>query len=136
MTGYDAGRQAPDVLSGYGFVNAKDSDSVRRAVAMLGGLYIGLSLPDYALDAGTDWTFRPQSKVAGGHCVFVHGYDEGGLWLNTWAERKRMDWAFLEAFCDEAYGLLSRDWLDTHGNSPMREDFAVLATEMRTAMAA
>ena len=37
------------MLTGYGSVDPKSPECVRRAIAMLGGLYIGLSLPDYAL---------------------------------------------------------------------------------------
>ena len=136
-TGYAVGRQAPDVLTGYGAVEPKNHDGVRRAVAMLGGLFIGLSLPVYAVAEGAVWA-APKRRVpiAGGHAVFVHGYDADGLWLNSWAERKRMDWGFLDAFCDEAYGLLSRDWLEVNGSSPMREDLGAMANELRAARAA
>ena len=136
-TGYAIGRQAPDVLTGYGAVEPKNHDGVRRAIAMLGGLYVGLGLPDYALSEGAIWAApRQPFKIAGGHAVFVHGYDAEGLWLNSWAERKRMEWGFLDAFCDEAYGLLSRDWLEVNGASPMREDLFAMADELRAARAA
>ncbi len=135
-TGYAIGRQAPDVLTGYGYVNPKSPDCVRRAIAMLGGLYVGLSLPDYAVYAGADWVAPKQPyQIAGGHAVYLHGYDPDWLYLNSWGERKRMDWGFLGTFCDEAYGLLSRDWLDVHGTSPMRESFQTVADELRTARA-
>ena len=133
-TGYDIGRQAPDVLTGYGVVNARDRDSVRRAIAMLGGLYIGLSLPDYALSTRGGWVYQAGATIAGGHCVFVSGYDSDWLYANTWGERQPMDWDFFAAFADEAYGLISRDWLDTHGTSPMREDFAGVCAECRAAV--
>ena len=136
-TGYVIGRQAPDVLTGYGAVEPKNHDGVRRAIAMLGGLYVGLGLPDYAVSEGAVWAApRQRVGIAGGHAVFVHGYDADGLWLNTWAERKRMEWGFLDAFCDEAYGLLSRDWLEVNGASPMREDLLAMAAELRAARAA
>ena len=131
------GRQAPDVLTGYGRVDQRDREGVRRAIAMLGGLYIGLSLPDYAMSEGADWVAPRQAyQIAGGLAVYLHGYDPDWLYLNTWGARKRMDWGFLTAFCDEAYGLLSRDWLDTHGATPMRESFETAADELRAARAA
>ncbi len=135
--GYNVGRQAPDVLTGYGAVEPKNHDGVRRAIAMLGGLFIGLSLPEYAVSEGAIWaTPKQPATIAGGHAVFVHGYDPDGLWLNSWGERKRMEWGFLDAFCDEAYGLLSRDWLEVNGRSPANEDFARLADELQAARAA
>ncbi len=134
--GYAIGRQAPDVLTGYGSVDPKSPECVRRAIAMLGGLYIGLSLPDYAL-GDVDWVApKLPYQVAGGHAVFVHGYDPDWLYLNSWGQRRRMDWGFLATFCDEAYALLSRDWLDTHGTTPMRETFTAMADELRVARAA
>jgi hypothetical protein len=135
-TGYATGRQAPDVLTGYGYVNPKSVDGVRRAIAMLGGLYVGLSLPDYALSEGDIWVAptRPY-QIAGGHAVFLHGYDADWIYLNSWGQRTRMDWGFFATFCDEAYGLLSRDWLNVHGTSPMREDLDTLAEELRAARA-
>ncbi|MCQ8277858.1 hypothetical protein NFI95_05295 [Acetobacteraceae bacterium KSS8] len=135
--GYAIGRQAPDVLTAYGTVDYTHPDSVRRAIAMLGGLYIGLALPDYALVQGTDWcaqASRPPS--VGGHAVFLHGYDADWLYLNSWGERKRMDWGFFRNYCDESYGLLSRDWLDTRGHSPMHESFDVVAQELQAARSA
>ena len=75
-------------------------------------------------------------QVAGGHAVFLHGYDPDWLYLNSWGQRRRMDWGFLATFCDEAYALLSRDWLDTHGTTPMRETFMAMADELRAARAA
>ncbi len=135
-TGYAInGEQAPDVLTGYGYVNPLNPLSVKRAISMLGGLFIGLSLPDYALSQDADWVAPRQSfQVAGGHAVFVHGYDQNWLYLNSWGARKRMDWGFFGKFCDEAYGLLSRDWLRINGLSPANENFAQLAAEMKAAM--
>lgn len=134
--GYDIGRQAPDVLTGYGGVDPASSDCVRRAIAMLGGLYVGLELPDTAL-SDADWVVpRRPCRVAGGHAVFLHGYDPDWIYLNSWGRRRRMDWGFLHRFCDEAYGLLSRDWLGTHGTTPMRETFGAMADELRAARAA
>lgn len=135
--GYAIGRQAPDVLTAYGAVDPKHPDSVRRAIAMLGGLYVGLGLPEYALVQGSDWCAQATpAPVAGGHAVFLHGYDANWLFLNSWGERKRMDWGFFRTYCDEAYGLLSRDWLDTHATSPMREGFQTVAQELRAVRSA
>ena len=137
QTGYDVGRQAPDVLTAYGFVNPRDRDSVRRAVAMLGGLYIGLSLPTYALGTRGAWVLEPGPQtIAGGHAVFVHGYDADWLYLSTWGMRIPMSWDAFSTWSDEAYGLLHRDWLDTHGETPMHEAFDAVTAEFRAARAA
>ena len=138
LQGYDIGRQAPDVLTGFGYVDPKNRDSVRRAISMLGGLYVGLSLPEYVMTMRGAWVVQGNTvqPVAGGHAVFLHGYDDNWLYFNTWAERLPMSWELFSLICDEAYGLLHRDWLDIHGNSPMRESFDTVAQELRAARAA
>ena len=42
----------------------------------------------------------------------VVAYDVRGLTVITWAEAKRMTWTFLDAYCDEAYAVLSADWIN------------------------
>ena len=43
-------------------------------------------------------------------CGAVIAYDARGLTCITWGALKRMTWAFWDAYCDEAYACLSRDW--------------------------
>jgi hypothetical protein len=135
-SGYERPGQTRDFLTAFGWVNPKNHDSVRRSIAFLGGLYIGVSLPGVAM-TGTDWIVVPNATIAGGHAVFLHGYDADWLYLNSWGERVRMSWGFLDAYADEAYGLVSREnFLDTHGDSPMREGLDALAVELQAARAA
>ncbi|MGI4851667.1 MAG: hypothetical protein ACRYGR_06970 [Janthinobacterium lividum] len=133
--GYQRPGQTRDYLTGYGYVNPKNHDNAKRAIALCGGLYTGLALPKTALADG-DWVVVPNAVIAGGHAVYVHGYDADWLYLNTWGERRRMSWGFFDTYCDEAYGLLSREnWLGVHGITPMGEAFVALSDELAAAMA-
>ena len=48
----------------------------------------------------------------GGHAVDVVRYGAAGLTIVTWGSLKEMTWSFWDRYCDEAYCILSRDFLD------------------------
>lgn len=133
MPGTQPGRS---YLTAYGSIDPRNQQAVQRAVAFLGGLYIGLSLPEWCCETDDDWIYDPQrdNTIAGGHAVWLHGYDATGLELNTWGMTRRMSWDFLARFCDEAYGLVARQhWSDVHGVSPRGEALDALVLEMGAA---
>jgi hypothetical protein len=41
-----------------------------------------------------------------------------------------MSWRFWAAYCDEAYGLLAKDWFGPSGKAPSGFDAAALAADM------
>jgi len=135
--GYERpGQPGHDYLTAFGSVPPTDRSAVRRAIAALGGLYIGVQIPNYIMQTSGDWICQPTANqtIAGGHAVWIHGYDPDWLHFNTWGECRRMSWGWFEQFCDEAYGLLSRqNWLTIRGMSPQNEDMDALIAEMRAA---
>ncbi|OUJ14198.1 hypothetical protein [Acetobacter sp. DsW_063] len=135
VEGFERPGQTRDYLTAYGAVGPQDAVSARRSIAFLGGLYIGLSLPEWACVVGCgDWDYSPtrDNSIAGGHCVWLHGYDADWFYLNTWGDDKRMSAAFMRQFCDEAYGLVSRqNWTTVYGVSVNGEALDALVAEMR-----
>lgn len=132
-TGYQTPK-GTDILESFGYINPKDHNSVKRSIAMLGGCYIGIQLPNYAVsDEVTMWDVEPQldNSIAGGHAVYLHGYDDNVLYLNTWGQPWTMTWAFLDAYCEEAYGLISKDWINAQGVSPEGETLQGLTEELQ-----
>jgi hypothetical protein len=107
---------------------------VRQAIALFGGVYIGLSLP---LTAQTQnvWDVVPKGGANakpgswGGHCVFVPKYDAKGFTCITWGQLKTMTVAFWNKYCDEAHALLSQDWLTAKG-APSGFDQAQLQADL------
>jgi hypothetical protein len=105
----------------------KNRTDLMNSVHLFGNAYIGLNLPRSARDQEI-WSIAPGGvKIPenvpgswGGHCVLVTSYDPGGLTIVTWGATKRMSWNFYDAYCDEAYAVLSPDWFDKSGLSPMR----------------
>ena len=93
--------------------DTQDTLHVQQAIALFGGLYIGVQLPISAQtqdvwDVDTSPNGKPGSW--GGHCVFVPDYDANGLTCITWGAPKKMTWGFWGTYCDEAHALLSPDW--------------------------
>ncbi|MFT8719778.1 hypothetical protein [Acetobacter sp.] len=134
--GYERPGQTRDYLTAFGYVSPADTASVHRAIAMLGGLYIGLSLPNYACSGDADWVIDPtaDNRIAGGHAVWLHGYDADWLYLNTWGAPRRMSYGFFAQYCDEAYGLISRqNWTTLKNVSPRAENLEELVGELRAA---
>ena len=83
-----------------------------------GGLYIGLALPLSAQREQTwDWNGsltgddRPGSW--GGHAVDVVRYSAGSLTAVTWGRLQDLTWPFWDRYVDEAYCILSNDFLSS-----------------------
>jgi hypothetical protein len=96
----------------------KNLDHVRASVFIFGGCYIGLGLP-LSAQTQTIWSVPPGGLSGpgsfaswGGHAVPVVAYDAQGLTVVTWGALKRMTWGFWSAYCDEAYAVLSPDWVN------------------------
>ena len=90
----------------------------RDAIYLFGGAYIGIALPISAQKQRV-WdvpTSGLRGKGApgswGGHAVPIVDCDARGLTVVTWGALKRMTWAFYQAYCDEAYAVLSSDFLN------------------------
>jgi hypothetical protein len=58
-------------------------------------------------------------------------YDVRGLTVVTWGALKRMSWSFLDTYCDEAYAVLSQDWISNVTKlAPSDFDLATLQTDL------
>lgn len=107
-----------------------DVDQAKAAIYLFGAIKIGLSLPDMN-------TFGPWDSVTGspnqnnGHDVPLVGFDSTGFWAVTWGGLLHMSWAWYQRYTDEAYALLSRDWLNVQGLSPDGFDYPALAQDLQ-----
>ena len=121
-------------IGAFAKVATYDHTLVKSAAYLFGGLYIGLSLPKTAQgQAVWDWTHslsgaaRPGSW--GGHAVDVVAYDKKGLTVVTWGQLQEMTWAFWDRYCDEAYCLISNDFL-LAGKAPNGLDLDALKADL------
>jgi hypothetical protein len=122
-------------IGAFAAVSVRDRMLVRIGAYLFVGLYIGLQLPETAQDQDVwDWTGRLDGPAApgswGGHAVDVVGYDDTGLTVVTWGRLQELTWSFWEHYCDEAYCIISNDFL-AGGTSPEGFDLAALQDDLR-----
>jgi hypothetical protein len=99
---------------------------------IFGGCYIGLSLPKSAQAQTSNkqiWSVPPSGTGGdgapgswGGHAVPVVAYDSRSLTVVTWGALQTMTWGFWAAYCDEAYAILSPDFLEQKKGQPVTPD--------------
>jgi hypothetical protein len=104
-------------IGAFARVSTRDHRLARVAAWLFGGLYIGLQLPLSARDQAV-WDWRGSLSGAdrpgswGGHAVDVVRYNANVLTVVTWGRLQAMTWSFWDRYCDEAYCILSRDFLE------------------------
>lgn len=122
----------------------QNNGEAQDAINLFGNCYIGLALPDFAVAPGTDfsknpWVVPPQGPIDNaapntnnGHCVPAVAYDQRNLYVVTWGIIKSMSWQFYDAYADEAYAVLSPDWLNkkTH-QTPEGFDITALIQDLQ-----
>ena len=99
-------------IKAYAEIDRTNRNEVRRAIFSDVGVGIGVDLPRDAkkqIDAGQRWdvTTGPGAKPGswGGLYVYVSGYTPAGPVCVTWGRKQQMTWAWMNKYCDEAYGI-------------------------------
>jgi hypothetical protein len=121
----------------------KNVIQAKDAVNLFGSCYIGVALPDFAVQPGTDflktpWVVPPKGPVGdaapnpdNGHCIPAVGYDDRNLYVVTWGALKMMSWQFYQTYMDEAFAVLSPDWISAKlGKAPSGFDMAALKQDL------
>lgn len=145
----DTGRYCLDVLNywqstGFGSddekilafaqIDEKNQQHVEFACWGLGGVYIGVQLPKSAQTQSDEWTVANGPDAApgswGGHCVNLVGYTADGPTCVTWGRLMPMTWDFFNAYCDEAYAVISPDFLDSRDKAPSGFDLDELKIDL------
>ena len=123
-------------IAAFAAIETNKTRLVRQAIDLFGGIYVGLQLPKSCEDEEL-WAIPPDGPVGlgepgslGGHAVIVIAYDEDGLECITWGARQRMSWPFWATYCDEAYAVLSPEWIEAQGIAPCGFDFAQLQHDL------
>lgn len=127
-------------VKAFAAVETKDPVQAQDAIYLLGSLYIGVALPNFAVHGdmlAIPWTVPAGGPVGdaapnpeNGHCIPAVAYDAHNLYVVTWGELKSMSWEFYEAYADEAYAVLSQDFINAKGLAPEGFDMAALEADL------
>jgi hypothetical protein len=106
-------------------LNTRNLAELQAAIWLFGNAFIGIQLPVSA--QGQSAWLMPDGGIYstdgvpgswGGHCVPVVARSPHSITVVTWGQRLKMSDNFYRAYCDEAYAILSTDWLESSGASP------------------
>lgn len=127
-------------ILGYLSLEPGNLDHIQLATSIFGGVYLGIELPLIAqqqINAKQPWSapLSPRSPQAfpgswGGHAVPVVNFGPQGLTCVTWGQLQPMTNKFFSTYCDEAYAIVSPDWLNAQGKSPNGFDLATLLSDL------
>jgi len=140
-----------DQIVAYIALNPRNATELQQAIALFGGIYTGLALPISAQQQAI-WDTTPSSPsdagTWGGHCVPFCGYypaiagdwfhrllgasqfAKGGATCITWGQTKKLTWDFVSAYCDEAYAIVTQDFIEANGQSPSGFDLSTLQADL------
>lgn len=132
-----------DKITAFAQLEPENDVQLKDAVNIFGACYIGLELPDFAVPPDTDFLtipwIVPASGAKGnaapnpenGHCVPAVAYDSRFIYIVTWGAIKTMTWNFYDTYADEAYAVLSSDWIDKKvGTAPNGFNMAALQQDL------
>lgn len=113
-----------DKIMAFAQLEPQNDVQLQDAVSIFGNCYIGLALPNFAVAPGTNFLTTPWQVPAGGavgnaapnpsngHCVPAVAYDQRFIYVVTWGALKTMSYQFYDAYADEAFAVLSQDWIN------------------------
>lgn len=120
-------------------VDLSNQAEVEASIAIFGWLYLGVNFPNSAMDqfnAGKPWDVVRGAKIEGGHAIPAAFYQRAAankFKLITWARAQDMTLAFWGRYVEEAWAVITPEWLSAVGNTPtgldlhgVGEDFASL----------
>lgn len=121
-------------IAAFASLDAHDPALLGTALHEVGSLQIGINFPHFAwaqLNQGLPWNDVPGPQATdGGHCVNVVGRTAAGNWVCvTWGRLQLISSSFWARWVDEAWAVLSPEWISTAGGTPSGLDVAGLGAQ-------
>lgn len=130
-TGVDGHR-----IYAYVQVDLMNTEELKQAIAIFGNVYLGIALP-LSAQQQTTWTVPSEGTTGdgvpgswGGHCIPIVAYDAENCTAVSWGNTLEMSWEFLQTYGDEAYAVLSLDWVNHSNVSPSHFNFTTLNADL------
>jgi hypothetical protein len=136
-------------ILGYVAVDWKNQTEVEQAMLLFGNVYLGVGLPISAQNPPTGVNGNPVWEVPsegprgdgapgswGGHAIPIvaWGIDpkgNKGAEVVSWGQIFDMTWDFLSTYGDEAYAIVSSDWIEKSGLAPNQFNLAQLQADLK-----
>lgn len=106
----------------------------KQAISLFGTVLVGFNFPQSAEDqfnTGQPWTINTSSPIVGGHCVALSEYSPTQLVCNTWGALQPTSLGFFPYYADEAYVLITQDWINKMKISPSGFNINVLENDAK-----
>lgn len=118
-------------------VDPRNVDHIKIAINLFGGVYMGANLPVSAQHPGPWHGVKNLSGDNapgswGGHCMWAPGYSPSGVEFVTWGRRQQADWQWWLNYVDEAWAIVSSEWVT--GTKPAPSGFNLI--QLQTYLAA
>lgn len=131
---------AQNYVDGHGIVafaqvNHKNAQEMQQALALFGGLYVGIQCPrsmQEQFNAGQVIDVVPGSPVEGGHCIVIVGWNGTNYIAVTWGALVEVTPAFWEYYGDEAWVVVTQDFIESNGEAPTGVNLQGLIAEFQT----
>ncbi len=111
-------------------VDVKSAAELKAAMALFGHVYLGINFPDSAMDqfdAHQPWDVVEDTTIEGGHAIdWGYAADGENHRIITWGAVQQMTPAFFAKYVEEAWVVVSAEWLSAAGKSPEGLDTAAL----------
>ena len=124
-------------LTAFAAFRPQNLNSLKDAIWITGGAYLGVNLPETIQEQGMLWQVPAQGPTGtgapgslGGHAVCAVGYDARVIYFASWGAVYQMTWDFYATYTEEAYSLISPDFMRADGLTPSGFDLATLQADM------
>lgn len=123
-------------ILGWAQIDNTNVYAVKQAIWLFGGVDLGVQLPNIALEQlslNQPWGLVSNDEGnAGGHSIPNFGYGSQGTNCITWGRRQGMSWDWFKQYCDEAYIVITQDWIDQATNqTPSGFDLETLMKDLQ-----
>ena len=109
-------------------------NDIRAAIALFGGVYMGVQLPDDAQTAfsnGQPWIDTTDNNIEGGHCIVLVGYTPQYFTAISWGAKQLLSPDWFTKYADEAYAVISPQWINAYGTAPSGFNLAQLEADLQ-----
>jgi hypothetical protein len=124
-------------VAGYAALgNPQDLDLLGQVLSVFGTIYVGCNVQQQMEDefgAGQPWTWDPAAATIGGHAICLQrrrGSGDAPLDYVTWGALQPATTGFQSGAVEEAWAVVSEDWVQKNGTTVTGLDLQQLLADM------